>query len=309
MAADQGKPTLVVLAAGMGSRFGGLKQIEPLGPDGNVLIEYTAYDAIRAGFGKIVFIIQTAFADQFSTLVEGISERVTVDYAYQDQYRPPGIDLPERDKPWGTGHALLAARHCVAEPFALCNADDYYGVAALARAAEYLGAQSPGSRRYGMLGYALRHTLSGQGSVSRGLCQLTPDGQLASIVEHTNIYKKDDAIISDRPDADQVALGESQIASMNFWMMTPSIFRLLDVEMKVFANRNSDSATAEFLLPDIIGELLASGKVSVDCLPHEDAWFGLTHADDLDEAATSIRKMHEDGIYPTPLWQKGASNN
>lgn len=302
-------PTLVVLAAGMGSRFGGLKQLEPLGPDGNVLIEYTAYDAIRAGFGKIVFIIQDSFADEFSSLVEDLSKLVTVDYAYQDQYQPPGIDLPERDKPWGTGHALLAAQHCIGEPFALCNADDYYGVRALAKAVEFLGSLSPESNRHGMLGYVLRCTLSGHGSVSRGLCQLSAEGQLASIVENKNIYKADGAIVSENPDGGKDVLDESQIVSMNFWMMTPSIFQLLDTEMGKFAAAHSESSSAEFLLPDIVGELLKSGEVSVDCLAHEETWFGLTHSEDLDKAAAVVRQMHEDGIYPTPLWPKGDSNN
>jgi NDP-sugar pyrophosphorylase family protein len=182
--------TLVVLAAGMGSRFGGLKQLEPLSEGGNILIEYSVFDAIRAGFDKVVFIVRRSF----EKLVENLAQHVAVEYAFQDEYEPPGIELPEREKPWGTGHALLAAEHLITGPMAVINADDYYGQSAYATAAEFLKMQTNDSTHYGMLGYVLRSVLSPHGTVSRGICQLAESGQLSSIAEHTNVFDDDGTI-------------------------------------------------------------------------------------------------------------------
>lgn len=297
-------PTLVILAAGMGSRFGGLKQLEPLSAAGNILIEYSVFDAVRAGFKKVVFIVQEAFVDEFAKLVEELAKHITVEYAFQDQYQPPGITLPDRKKPWGTGHALLSAEHLIAEPMAVINADDFYGTSAYATAAAFLGERTADSTHYGMLGYSLRSVLSAHGSVSRGLCQLADNGQLSSVLEHIKVYESDSDIISEDESGEKTVLSESQLASMNFWLLTPSIFPFLDAEIRDFAEQHGEDPTAEFLLPDIIGNLLRSGGVTVDCLPHSDTWFGMTHREDRENAVSVIAKMHDDGIYPTPLWSE-----
>lgn len=294
--------TLVVLAAGMGSRFGGLKQLEPLSEGGNILIEYSVFDAIRAGFDKVVFIVRRSFIDEFQKLVEELSRHVTVEYAFQDEYDPPGLNLPEREKPWGTGHALLAAEHLINEPMAVINADDYYGQSAYNTAADFLKSQSNDSTHYGMLGYVLRSVLSPHGTVSRGICQLAENGQLSSIVEHTKVHDEGGKISAIDGDGNPTTLSESELASMNFWLFTPSFFPLLHREMREFAAQYADDPKAEFLLPDIVGRLLESGEVTTACLPHDDIWFGMTHREDHDMAVETIRKLHADGTYPSPLW-------
>jgi dTDP-glucose pyrophosphorylase len=303
--ANSNELTLVVLAAGMGSRFGGLKQLEPLSEDGNILIEYSVYDAIRAGFDKVVFIVRRSFIDDFEKLVENLARHVTVEYAFQDEYDPPEFDLPEREKPWGTGHALLAAEHLLAEPMAVINADDYYGQSAYATAAEFLKKQSNDSRNYGMLGYVLRSVLSPHGTVSRGICQLADDGKLSSIAEHTKVADDGGTISALDGDGKPTTLSETQLASMNFWLFTPSFFPLLQREMREFAEQYRDDAKAEFLLPDIVGHLLQGGEVTCDCLAHDDTWFGMTHREDRESAVAIISKLHADGAYPSPLWGTG----
>jgi dTDP-glucose pyrophosphorylase len=299
---EANKPTLVILAAGMGSRYGGMKQLEPLSAGGNILIEYSVFDAIRAGFGKVVFIIRRSFADDFSKLVENLAKHITVEYAYQDEYDPPGVDLPDREKPWGTGHALLAAEHLIAEPMAVINADDYYGTMAYATAANFLRQQATSSDHYALLGYVLRSVLSDHGTVSRGICQLADDGKLTSIVEHYNVCDDNGRIAAEDGDGMQVTLTEAQLASMNFWLFTPSIFQHLHKEMRQFAEQFGNEAKAEFLLPDIVGRLLRNGTATADCVPHEDTWFGMTHPEDRASAVSVIASLHDDETYPSPLW-------
>lgn len=294
--------TLVVLAAGMGSRFGGLKQLEPLSDGGNILIEYSVFDAIRAGFDKVVFIVRRSFIDEFESLVANLARHVTVEYAFQDEYEPPGVDLPEREKPWGTGHALLAAEHLITEPMAVINADDYYGQSSYVTAAEFLKAQTNDSTHYGMLGYVLRSVLSAHGTVSRGICQLADSGQLSSIVEHTKVYDDGGTIRAHDGEGQETTLSESQLAAMNFFMFTPSFFPYLHTEMQEFAAQHRDEPKSEFLLPDILGRLLQRGEVTCACLPHDDTWFGMTHREDRDAAVSVVTQLHADGVYPTPLW-------
>ena len=294
--------TLVVLAAGMGSRFGGLKQLEQLSEGGNILIEYSVFDAIQAGFDKVVFIVRRSFIDEFEKLVADLAKHVNVEYAFQDEYDPSGVALPERDKPWGTGHALLAAENLLAEPMAVINADDYYGQSAYVTAAEFLKTQANDSTHYGMLGYVLRSVLSAHGTVSRGICQLSKNGQLSSIVEHTNVLDDGGTISATDGDGETTTLSESQLASMNFWLFTPSFFPFLHTEMREFAEENRADPKAEFLLPDIVGRLLQKGEVSAACLPHDDTWFGMTHREDRESAVSIITTMHAEGTYPSPLW-------
>ena len=294
--------TLVVLAAGMGSRFGGLKQLEPLSQGGNILIEYSVFDAIRAGFDKVVFIVRRSFIDDFEKLVAELARHVSVEYAFQDEYHPPGVLLPDREKPWGTGHALLAAEHLLNTPMAVINADDYYGQSAYATAARFLKGQTNDSRHYAMLGYVLRSVLSPHGTVSRGICRLDEAGRLASIVEHTRVIEEGGSISALDGTGEPTTLTDTQLASMNFWLFTPSFFPLLHEEMRQFAAQFADDEKAEFLLPDIVGRLLQSGAVTADCLPHDDTWFGMTHREDRESAVETIRRLHADGSYPSPLW-------
>lgn len=294
--------TLVVLAAGMGSRFGGLKQLEPLSEGGNILIEYSVFDAIRAGFDKVVFIVRRSFIEEFEELTGNLARHVAVEYAFQDEFDPPGLDLPQREKPWGTGHALLAAEHLISAPMAVINADDYYGQSAYATAAGFLKGQSNDSTNFGMLGYVLRSVLSAHGTVSRGICRLADNGKLSGIVEHTKVAEAGGTITATDGNGRPTTLSESQLASMNFWMFTPAFFPLLRHEMQEFAARYRNDPKAEFLLPDIVGRLLESGEVSCDCLAHDDTWFGMTHREDRQSAVETITRLHADGIYPSPLW-------
>jgi len=295
--------TLVVLAAGLGSRFGGPKQLKPLGPGHNVLLEYTAYDAIRAGFREIVFIIQTTFADEFASLVSALPNDISVQLACQDQHWPEGVSQPERTKPWGTGHALLAARQLVDGPFVLCNADDYYGATAFAKAARFFDGKDPESTHYGMLGYRLDATLSDSGSVSRALCAVSDDGRLTSISEHPKIKRRNGGIFSEIGQREEIELNATDQVSMNFWMLTHSIFDFLESEFREFIERHQHDPSAECRLPDIIQSLIQHGDVTVECLSHDDAWFGLTHNSDYKDAVSAIQAEHDNGTYPIPLWQ------
>jgi dTDP-glucose pyrophosphorylase len=299
-------PALVILAAGLGSRFGGPKQLEPLGPGDNVLIEYTIYDAIRSGFRKVVFIIQSPFADEFESLAGSLPDGVSVELVFQDQCWPSGVARVERTRPWGTGHALLAAQHLVEGLFVLCNADDYYGASAFDKAARFLDEKEPDSTHYGMLGYRLDATLSSHGSVSRALSKVADNGYVTSVAEHPKIRIKGDIIVSETMDGHETELRGDDRVSMNFWMLTPAIFPSLDREVRQFIERNRNDPSAECRLPDVIQSLVEQGEATVECLPHDDAWFGLTHKSDYETAVFTTRSMHDDGTYPTPLWQNDA---
>jgi len=306
MAQDKTGPTLIVLAAGLGSRFGGLKQLKPLGPGGNVLLEYTTFDAIRAGFRNIVFIIQTAFADDFTSLVSSLPSDVSVEFAFQDQTWPGNDAQYKRTRPWGTGHALLAARDFVHGPFVMCNADDYYGASAFKKAAGFFSGKDPESLDYGMLGYRLDATLTDHGNVSRALCALSDDGRLTSVSEHSRISRNGKTILSAQEHGEDIKLKETDRVSMNFWMLTSSIFEFLNSEVREFIDQHRHAPSAECRLPDIVQDLIHRGDVSVQCLLHDDAWFGLTHSSDSEAAASTIQIMHDDGTYPTPLWKNNA---
>ena len=292
-------PTLVILAAGLGSRFGGLKQLKPLGPGGNVLLEYTAFDAIRAGFRYIVFIIQTPFAEDFTSLVSSLPSDVSVEFAFQDQIWP-------RTKPWGTGHALLAAQDLVRGPFVICNADDYYGASAFVRAVEFFDGLDPESAHCGLLGYRLDATLSSHGDVSRALCAVSDNACLTSVEEHPKIKRKDGVIVSEQRQGEDIHLNASDRVSMNFWLLTHSIFQFLEIEVREFVEQYQHDPIAECRLPDIIDTLTQRGDVTVECVPHDDEWFGLTRAADYENAVSTIQALHDDGTYPTPLWKNDA---
>ncbi len=301
------KPThdLVVLAAGMGSRFGGLKQVQPVGPAGELIIEYSVFDALRAGFNRVVLVIRKDIEAEFrATIGRRLESRVEVAYVFQEAddmpagSNPSGGRVPPRTKPWGTGHAVWAARHAVRGPFAVINADDFYGASGYrALAGHFAGA--PGCA---LVGYPLRQTLSEHGAVSRGLCATDAAGRLKSITEVTKIERSGDgARFTDAKDRAQPLTGE-EIVSMNFWGFTPAVFPQLERLFREFLARHGADPEAEFYLPTAISRLNEAGETGVSLLKSGDAWFGLTCREDLPSAQSAIKALIAAGRYPSPLW-------
>ena len=271
--------TLVVLAAGMGSRYGGLKQIDPVGPSGEIILDYSVSDALKAGFAKVVFVIRREtlelFRDAVGVRYEG---KIAVEYAFQEMEPLPGgrVSPAGRTKPWGTGHALLAAAPVVRGPFAVINADDYYGPSGFARLASFLRTAEEG--HYAMVGYLLEKTLSEHGSVSRGICRQDERGYLVEITERTAIARKAAGIIAEGNPP--IALTGAEPTSMNFWGFTPDLFSRLERLFEEFLEEKGGDLKAEFYLPAAISSLINSGEVTVRLLTSEDPWYGLTYPED-----------------------------
>ncbi|MBI2812855.1 MAG: NTP transferase domain-containing protein [Opitutae bacterium] len=283
---------LVILAAGMGSRFGGLKQVQPVGPAGELIIEYSAYDALRAGFGRVVLVIRKDMETDFRTTIgRRLETRMDVSYVFQET----GAG---RAKPWGTGHAVLAAREAVRRPFAVINADDFYGASAYRVLAEHLAR----SQDYAMVGYPLRQTLSEFGTVSRGLCTTSANGRLKSITEITRIEKTAAGARYAGADGAARTLTGEEIVSMNFWGFTPAVFPQLAILFADFQRQHAADPTAEFYLPTALGSLNERGDAKVALLRSSDAWFGLTYREDLAASQAAIRALIATGKYPAPLW-------
>jgi len=295
-------PTLLVLAAGMGSRYGGLKQIDPVGPNGETIIDYSIYDALRAGFGKLVFVIRKDIEEPFRQVVGARFERrVPVEYVFQElDALPPGFVVPEgRTKPWGTTHAILMAADAVREPFAVINADDFYGAEAYRALAGHL---QSGAADYAMVGFTLRNTLSDFGSVSRGVCTVTSDGLLKDVVEMTTIVR--DGAHARNTDASGrvTSLTGDEPVSMNMWGFTPRVFEQLRALFAEFLARNATELRAECYIPSAVNELVSSAQARVRVLGSADSWFGVTYRDDQPRVAESIRRLIHDGRYPERLW-------
>lgn len=283
---------LVVLAAGMGSRFGGLKQVQAVGPAGELIIEYSAYDALRAGFDRLVLVIRRDIeADFRATIGRRLESRMEVSYVFQET----GAG---RTKPWGTGHAVLAARAAVRRPFAVINADDFYGAAGYRALADHFAA----SPDCALVGYPLRQTLSEFGTVSRGLCATDAGGRLRGITEITRIAKEAHGAKYTEDDGLVHLLSGDETVSMNFWGFTPAVFPKLEKRFADFLADNKGGAQAEFYLPAAISTLLEEGEVQVAMLPSTDAWFGLTYREDLASAQGAVRTLIAAGRYPSPLW-------
>ncbi len=294
--------TLLVLAAGMGSRYGGLKQIDPVGPGGETLMDYSIYDARRAGFDKLVFVIRRDIERPFRETVgrrfEGLME---VEYAFQELNQvPPGFEVPAgRKKPWGTGHALLAGASVVREPFAAINADDLYGSNSFRVLADHLRSSSPD---YAMVGFVLRNTLSEFGSVARGVCRLNDTGLLGSVVEITRIERDGGgAKYTDAGEKVHRLTGEETV-SLNMWGFGPSIFPHLETEFKAFLGRHGQEEKAEFYIPSVVNTLVSNGAARVRVLQTPDSWFGITYREDRERVITGIRQLIERGDYPAKLW-------
>lgn len=298
------KPTLLILAAGMGSRFGGLKQVEPVGPNGETILEYSVFDAIRAGFGKVVFVIRESFAADFKARFEPkLAGKIEIEYVFQETDKlPEGFTLPEgREKPWGTGHAVLMAKDVIKEPFAAINADDFYGAEAYQVIAEYLQKLTD-PKRYAMVGYQLNNTLSDFGSVSRGICVTDADLQLTKITETHKIRQEKDCILCKSETGETVELTGNEIVSMNFWGFHPMIFQNIENQFIEFLNHSIQLPKSEFYIPFVVFEMILKGQASVDVLTANSPWFGVTYKEDKPFVIEQIQKLTNQEIYPQKLW-------
>ena len=300
------KPTLLIIAAGMGSRYGGLKQIDPIGPNGEVIIDYSLHDAIRAGFKKVVFVIrhhfEEAFREKIGSKLDGVIETA---YAYQElDSCLDGYELPEeRQKPWGTGHAILVAKDVVYEPFAVINADDYYGPNAYQIMRERLEMMdSQISDEYAMVGYILRNTLSEYGTVARGVCQHCSDLYMTNVTERTSIRKNDNgAVYLDLQGHEQHLTGD-EIVSMNLWGFTSDVFNCLQQQFSEYLQLHGQENKGEFYIPSVVDRLVKEGQKRVKILTTHDTWFGVTYPQDKEIAQASIQELIQKGIYPNKLW-------
>ncbi len=298
------KPTLVVLAAGMGSRYGGLKQVDPVGPSGEAILDYSVFDAIRGGFGKVVFVIRKDFETEFKERIgkkyEGL---VAVDYCYQDlNDLPAPYAFPEgRTKPWGTAHATRAARHVVKEPFAVINADDFYGRDAMAKLGAYLSSVDPTSLHFAMVGYRLDLTLSENGSVARGICDISADGMLRGVTEMTKLVRAGEVAENREGEAAPVRVPLDARVSMNCWGFTPQLFAELEARFVKFLAARGTEMKSEWYIPFVVDELIKEGKADCKVLPTDSSWFGVTYREDKPYVMAEIRKLVEQGEYPANL--------
>jgi choline kinase len=292
-------PTLLVLAAGTGSRYGGLKQVDPVGPAGETLLDYAVYDAVRAGFGRMLFVIRREFELEFRSKVTAkYSDRIEVDFVFQSTYDlPPGFSVPlGREKPWGTGHAVWCAREALKGPFAVINADDFYGAGSFTRLSTFLAAAR--NAQFAIVGFQLANTLSENGTVSRGICR-EAGGYLVSIKEERSIARAD------------VGRGArftgDEIVSMNFWGFTPELFKGLDAGLRSFLAGAGSDPNAEFYLPAAVSDMIVQGAASVTVLPSGDSWFGITYREDKERVSAAIAALVGSGAYPARLFRSMGS--
>ncbi len=299
------KPTLLILAAGMGSRFGGLKQIAPIGPNGETIIDYSIYDAIRAGFGKVVFVIREFFAEEFKQVIEPkIAGKIDYDFVYQELDKlPAGFSLPEgREKPWGTGHAILMAKDAIKEPFAVINADDFYGADAYQVMAAFL-TNSANSNEYSMIGYLLKNTLSDFGTVSRGICKADENNHLVEITETHQIAAQDGKIVCEDQQKQPRELDENILVSMNFWGFQNNLFGHLEDLFVSFLKERINEPKSEFYIPFAVFDLIQSEKTKARILQADSPWFGVTYKEDQPIVVEKINTLIQQGVYPENLWQ------
>ena len=302
------KPVLVIMAAGMGSRYGGLKQIDPVDPYGNMIIDFSIYDAKQAGFEKVIFIIKKAIDEAFR---EGIGKRIEkymdVEYVYQElDVLPKGYEVPEgRVKPWGTGHAILCCSEVIDGPFAVINADDYYGKEAFVKLHDFLVEHAKMGKEFdmGMAGFILKNTLSENGTVTRGVCKVDDNNLLKEVYETTGIKAEAEKIVCDDPEVEAWVKPESNV-SMNMWAGYPDFLDYLEKDFSTFLSNISDNPMKkEYLLPNIVAELLREDRINVKVLETHDKWFGVTYAEDKEYVQNAFKQLIENGVYPEKLWK------
>lgn len=298
------KPSLLVLAAGMGSRYGGDKQLDKVGPAGQTIIDYSIYDAVRAGFGKIVFVIRRDIEEQFrSFFMEPLKGKVDIDYVFQDiddlpdTYGAP----PERTKPWGTSHAILVAKDKIKEPFGVINSDDYYGVDSFRILHDFLTGDKD-ENNYCIVGYRMANTLSEHGHVNRGVCKADKEGNLVDIAEVRRIEKRSDGIFAPGSGGKEIEFSGDEIVSMNLWGFKPSCFKYLEKEFVNFIERSADDPGAELDIPTSMDVYVKKGEINIRILMTDSSWFGVTYREDRPSVVRSLQDMVDEGIYPERLW-------
>ncbi len=305
------QPILVILAAGLGSRYGGLKQMDPLGPDGEIILDFSVYDAMRAGFREVVFIIKKENEQDFREIVDrGIGKKMRVSYAFQSlEDLPEGYAVPEgRAKPWGTAHAVWSARAYLDRPFAVLNADDYYGPDAFVKIFHYLSLQQPACAdrlSCAMVGYVLKNTMTDNGSVARGICEASDDGYLRSVVEHTKIAWDHGVPCDKLETGEKLALSPEAVTSMNFWGFPAGIVQEIEREFPQFLEHAAaeNPMKAEFFIPTLVDSLLRRDRATVKVLTSSDRWFGVTYREDKPGVQAALRDLKEQGVYPKRLWE------
>lgn len=298
------QPTLLILAAGIGSRYGGLKQVDGMGPGQEAILEYSVFDAKRAGFGKVVFVIRKDIeADFIEKIGRKVAPHIQVEYAFQEkntalEWLP---ELPPREKPWGTAHAILSARQYLTEPFVALNADDFYGADAIAHIAQFLRTEcSPTC--YGMVAYLLGNTLSENGAVSRGVCTVSADGFLTDVVERTKIERFPEGIAYVDEANQKHPLADNTLVSMNFWAFHPNILEEIAMQFRAFVHANIDKPKAEFYIPTVVNNLIKSEKIKLRVLSSSSQWYGVTYTEDKKTVQAALADLAEKGAYKKGLW-------
>ncbi|MCM1368794.1 MAG: nucleotidyltransferase [Candidatus Amulumruptor caecigallinarius] len=299
------KPTLFILAAGMGSRYGGLKQLDGIGPSGETIMDYSVYDALRAGFGKIVFVIRHDFEQEFrEKIISKYENHVPVEVVFQNITDVPGgieIDT-RRTKPWGTGHAVLAGKNAIHEPFAVINADDFYGADSFSVLADFLNSRQNSKGEYCMVGFNIENTLSENGGVSRGHCHVNEQGFLTGVNECHGIHRLENGDIAQIVDGKEIPFPKDANVSMNMWGFTPDYFDYSEKEFVDFLIEHGKEPKSEFYIPSVVNDMINDGTATLKVIPTTSKWFGVTYAADRDATATQFKKLVDEGVYPTPLF-------
>ena len=297
------KPTLLILAAGMGSRYGGLKQIDGIGPNKEPIIEYSIYDAIKAGFGKIVFVIREEFDAAFRNIFDSFKTRIEIEYVYQPvNVSVDGLKLIERTKPWGTTHAVLVAKNVIKEPFAVINADDYYGANSYKIMADFLINECSPSKMC-MIGYVLKNTLSEHGTVNRGVCKVDSKNNLVEVSEREKLAIQNGIVKYNLGEPNKTGeVDPESFVSMNYWGFHPSVFEAIEKGLYNFMRENHNNPTAEYYIPDIVSSKIKSKEIAFSVIPTNDSWFGVTYKEDKEMAINTLNEHIAKGIYPKKLW-------